>query len=138
MLERNDLIKYQQLKALLIASQSEKQRLTELSETGQISDQVHSQLNRAVMARLNDLQKRIAALELNDSTIDETHLKETALELIEHRKDSLQKSVKEGCSLPRSFHALELELDWEMDFVKEYGMESSTRRKSMAGSRLAS
>ena len=126
---RNDLAKYQQLKALLMASQSEKQRLTELHETGQVSDQVHSQLNGEVIARLNDLQKQIAALELNGSTIEDTNLKETALELIEHRKDSLKKSLKRGLLTSESFHALELELDSEMDFIKEYGIGSSSPDK---------
>ena len=127
---RNDLAKYQQLKALLMASQSEKQRLTELHETGQVSDQVHSQLNGEVIARLNDLQKQIAALELNGSTIEDTNLKETALELIEHRKDSLKKSLKRGLLTSESFHALELELDSEMDFIKEYGIGSSSPEQS--------
>lgn len=85
---------YERLRVQLYAETQAQVSLGELSKSGQISSAVYATMAGEIEKNSQELEEQIAALHLNDSSIQEIQLNRIRRQLLEVRKDSIRKLVR--------------------------------------------
>lgn len=85
---------YERLRGQLFAETQALVSLGELSKSGQISSAVYATMAGEIEKNSQTLEEQIAALHLNDSSIQEMQLTRIRRQLLEVRKDSIKKLVR--------------------------------------------
>ncbi|MGH9549946.1 MAG: cation:proton antiporter, partial [Terriglobales bacterium] len=121
---------HQKWKALVLVHKAELQKLGQMLASGDISASMHDVLSLELQHQITEAQKNLDELTITDHSLDDLHLRQARIQLIEFRKEFLSQLAKHGKLNHEELHSLRLADDTELDSLEA----ESSNNESLNGS----
>ncbi|CAN5512559.1 Na+/H+ antiporter [soil metagenome] len=111
------LTKYQEYKAKIMAMKNELKELSNLKESGKISEGAFDNWKAALDSEIIQSTAKSEALQLSDASLNEMHDRQAKIHLLERRKEFYDRLKHEGVLTEESAHNLRISIDAELENV---------------------
>ncbi|HEY9730700.1 MAG TPA: Na+/H+ antiporter [Drouetiella sp.] len=127
MMTRNaELKEYEKWQSLLSVYKAEAQKLELMHSSGEISSDIYNSLKDKNIESTVKVEAELAKISLNTASVNELHHRQAQLALVEFRKEKLGQLAKQGRLSEETLHALNLDIDNEIENLQTNSHADST------------